>query len=354
MKLQALKMQNIMEAIQMNELLIPLDEKAVLFALKDANILVDMLDQIKCIATEDVFDMTDPASRKDCASVAAKVAKCKTFIDDKVGKSAVADMKAQCKVIDEKRKFARDSLDYLKAEIRQPLNEYEQIEKDRIAECERTLEEIKQGAVELHDNIETVKKSIERIEAIDTDSLAEYGPEALIAKSDTLIALDKKLADIQTRDSEKAELDKLRKQQLENEAKERERNAYEAATKKAEEDAADRVREAEEATKRAEQATEQARLKALSDAALAESAAEHRIEQAAQAERNKQAAKEKQEADEMALRLRNKEHMRKINNEALECLIRVKNVSENISEDMAKDIIAAIIKGEIKHININY
>ncbi|MCP5091236.1 MAG: hypothetical protein GY949_09965, partial [Gammaproteobacteria bacterium] len=85
-----------------------------------------------------VFDMTTAKGRKEVASVAARVASSKTYLDG-LGKDFVAGIKAQAKEVDVRRKNIRDSLDALKEEVRQPLTEFEEIERGRIAEHESLL-----------------------------------------------------------------------------------------------------------------------------------------------------------------------------------------------------------------------
>ena len=54
--------------------------------------------------------------RKHFASVAYKVARSKTYIDD-LGKNLVADAKKQISLVDAERKSIKDQLDLLKSEI---------------------------------------------------------------------------------------------------------------------------------------------------------------------------------------------------------------------------------------------
>jgi hypothetical protein len=100
-----------------------------LFGSKSADVIIA---EIRKEALSFAPDLTTDASRKQIASVAAKVAKAKVAID-KIGKQLVDPIKAQAKVIDAERKHYKDELDALKEEVRSPLTEWEH-EQNRIEE----------------------------------------------------------------------------------------------------------------------------------------------------------------------------------------------------------------------------
>ncbi len=72
-------------------------------------------------------DLSTAKGRKEIASMAHKVAKSKTYLDE-LGKDLVAGQKATIKKVDGERKRMRDYLDNLKAEVRKPLTEWEEAE----------------------------------------------------------------------------------------------------------------------------------------------------------------------------------------------------------------------------------
>ena len=90
--------------------------------------LEELLRKIEKEATKDVPDVSTATSRKEIGSIAYKVARSKTILDD-VGKDFVAERKEAIKEIDAQRKKARDFLDKLKDKIRKPLDEWEAEEK---------------------------------------------------------------------------------------------------------------------------------------------------------------------------------------------------------------------------------
>jgi len=87
-----------------------------------------------------VADMTTAKGRKDIASIAYKVARTKTTLDD-LGKAEVAKLKDLPKKIDAGRKEAREFLDALAERYRKPLTDWEAEEKSRI-EAEELAREI--------------------------------------------------------------------------------------------------------------------------------------------------------------------------------------------------------------------
>jgi hypothetical protein len=69
-------------------------------------------------------------SRKAIASMAYKVSQSKTILDN-AGKDLVSEAKAKIKKIDMARKYSRDFLDSLRDEVRKPLTDWEEAEKEK-------------------------------------------------------------------------------------------------------------------------------------------------------------------------------------------------------------------------------
>lgn len=86
--------------------------------------MTKLLEGIESKVNAYTLDITSEQGRKDIASLAYKVTRSKTLIDD-LGKEVVADWKKKAKGIDGHRKIARDFLDNLKDKVRHPLNEWE-------------------------------------------------------------------------------------------------------------------------------------------------------------------------------------------------------------------------------------
>lgn len=84
------------------------------------------------------LDVTKPADRKAMNSLAYKIARSKTVLDD-TGKDLQADAKKIVDAINADRKLGRDRLEALQDEIKAPAVRFEQIEKDRVAAHEDAL-----------------------------------------------------------------------------------------------------------------------------------------------------------------------------------------------------------------------
>ncbi|MDX9896843.1 MAG: hypothetical protein RBS34_15445, partial [Desulfofustis sp.] len=96
------------------------------------NSLDRLLDRIEQEALSLVPDVSTAKGRGEIKSLAYKVAQSKTALDN-AGKQLVAEAKQKLAAVDAERKKARDRLDALKAQVRQPLTEWEQAEDRRVA-----------------------------------------------------------------------------------------------------------------------------------------------------------------------------------------------------------------------------
>ncbi len=88
-----------------------------------------------------VPDVTTRKGREAIASIAYKVARSKTALDN-VGKELVAELKEVPKKVDAERKRMRDLLDSWQAEVRQPLTDWEQREEMRKAKHQAGIDQI--------------------------------------------------------------------------------------------------------------------------------------------------------------------------------------------------------------------
>ncbi|WP_171858581.1 coiled-coil domain-containing protein [Citrobacter freundii] len=111
----------------------------------------EQLDQIIEAIEEEarslVPDVSTRKGRDAIASMAHKVARSKTYIDN-AGKDLVAELKALPKQIDESRRIVRERLDALKDEVRRPLTEWE-AEQERI-KAEEAMNAMHAEALEMN------------------------------------------------------------------------------------------------------------------------------------------------------------------------------------------------------------
>ena len=97
-----------------------------------------ILSAIRSEVLRDLPDTSTDKGRKEIAANAHKVAKSKVFLDN-LGKQLADDLNAKLKPINAERKLARDTLDDLKCEVRQPLTEWEQDQAQVKAKAEAVL-----------------------------------------------------------------------------------------------------------------------------------------------------------------------------------------------------------------------
>jgi len=272
-----------------------------------------------------VPDVSTRKGRDAIASMAHKVARSKTYIDN-AGKDLVAELKALPKQIDESRRIVRERLDALKDEVRRPLTEWE-------AEQERIKAE-----------------EAARIKAEEDRKQFETDHEMALLMDD---AFDRDREE-KRRLAEQAQRE--REEQLKHEAAEQAKREAEAKHKAEMEAAA--LREAEEKA-RAELAERQrieAEQRAQREAEAARQRAEQEKQAAIAAERRRQEeaeaarlAEQKRIADEEARRAADKEHRRTVNRRVIADLI-----AQGISEEFAQKAMLAIAGGKVQDAYIKY
>lgn len=333
-----------------------------------ANGLDPYLAHIRAEIDAFVPDVSTKKGRDAIASIAYKVAKSKTALDN-LGKDLVAELKEVPKKIDAERKRMRDTLDAWKDEVREPLTKFEKAEEDRVSSHKAKIQAIIDiGNFMIGGEPQPFGLLFSELELIKVDaSFEEFEAQAHREKEAAKSKLDRAFAEHQKRESEQAELEKLRAEAAAREQKDREeriaREAAENARIEAEKAAAaerQRIadeqarkdREAQEAIARAEREkleAENARLRQEQQAKEAAERAEQEKQRAIEAERKRQADAIAAEKAEEERRAKNKAHAKKVNNEALEDMLKA-----GCTEDCAKAIIAAIARGQIRNITINY
>lgn len=326
----------------------------------------NILDAIKKEANNQVADISTANGRAEIKSLAYKIAQTRSAID-KSGKELADKLNAQLKPINVERRKSKEALELLQAKIRKPLTDYEDKEKNRVAELENRLSVFESQGIEYHTSEEIIK--IHRdIEAIPIDaSWEEFQLRATDAKTNILAKLDALITNKKRFEDEVAELERLRKEEEARKQKERDERIAEEArqaeeerqklaieqAEKEKEEAAQRLIEqelqAEQAKKDSIEQAKKEKAEALKREESLKEQAKKEKEEAVQAEKNRvQAAKEKAEKAEKA-RAADVEHRRAINNEIIKAL-----ALEGLSESDGKVIIKAIVKGHIPNTKITY
>ncbi|MCF3482607.1 hypothetical protein GUL16_02670 [Stenotrophomonas maltophilia] len=312
----------------MSEALIPLESVNAVEVFTGGG-LDDLLARIRAEAVTLVPNVKTVAGRKEIASIAYKVSRSKTAIDD-AGKALVADLKKQTGDIDSARKKARDTLDALRDEVRKPLTDWEEeqarIERERVEAEERARAEAEAARL-----AEIARKE-----------------EEIRAREEAVRAAEE--AERQRAAAEQAERERVeREARLQAEAAENAKREAAAAVERAEREAREATERAAREAAEAEQRAKDAAEKAEREKAEAVAAAERRAqEEANRAERERQAKADAQRREDEA-RAADVEHRRSINRAAMAALI-----AQGISEDDAATVITAIVQGKVPAVAIRY
>lgn len=343
---------------------VPKDNALQVFSVENG--LDPYLQKIRAEIDGFVPDVTNRKGREAIASIAYKVARSKTALDN-VGKELVAELKELPKKIDAERKRMRDLLDTWQAEVRRPLTEWEEAEAARVERIQAQVSRL--GDTDVTDMpASEIRESIDNLEAHVIDArYEEFEPEAHRVKAASLTALRESLAKREQYEAEQAELARLRAEAATREQQEREeriaREAAERAQREAEakaqaerEAAAQRERDAQLAAERrelelklqAEQA-EREKLAAQQRADQAERDAAAKAEQAAQAERQRQADEQARADAEAKAREADRAHKGAILKAAKEAIMKT-----GITEDQAVAVVKLIAAGKVPSVSIQY
>ncbi|EDR8962356.1 hypothetical protein ACY65_000614 [Salmonella enterica subsp. enterica serovar Kiambu] len=296
-----------------------------------------IIEKIEKEARSLVPDVSTKKGRDAIASMAHKVARSKTYIDN-AGKDLVAELKALPKQIDESRRIARERLDALKDEVRRPLTEWE-------AEQERIKAE-----------------EAAKIKAEEDRKIFESDHEIALLMNE---AFDRELAEKKAEAERQriAHEEELKRQAAEQAKREAEEKAAAelAAAKKREEDAIAARAQAEllakQAQERADQEAKDAAAKAEAEKKAAIEAEQRKAQEEAdrikrEAEQKEAArlAEEKRIADEKAAREADVKHRKAVGTEIVNAL----TANTSISRDQAIEVLKAMMGGMVPRTQINY
>lgn len=295
-----------------------------------------------------VPDVSTRKGRDAIASMAHKVARSKTYIDN-AGKDLVAELKALPKQIDESRRIVRERLDALKDEVRRPLTEWE-------AEQERIKAEEAMNA--LHAEALVMNEEFDRQRA----AQIEADHEMALLMND---AFDRE-AKAKAEEAERQRIaheEELKRQAAEQAKREAEEKAAAelAAAKKREEDAIAAKAQAEllakQAQERAEQEAKDAQERTAKLAQEAREQAEREKQEAIAAEQRKaqekeaaRLAEEKRIAEEAVKREADVKHRKAVGTDIVKAL----TANSSISRDQAIEVLTALMNGLVPHTKINY
>ncbi|MGT5005412.1 hypothetical protein ACRWGL_19930 [Escherichia coli] len=293
-------------------------------------------------------DLTTKKGRDAIASMAHKVARSKTYIDN-AGKDLVAELKALPKQIDESRRIVRERLDALKDEVRRPLTEWE-VEQERI-KAEEEMNAWHVEALEMNEDIDRQRAAqieadhemaLLMNDAFDRDAKekAEEAERQRIAREEEL---KRQAAEQAKREAEeKAERERAesarREAELKLKAEQAERDRV-AAEQKAE-------REKKEAAERAEREKQEA---IVAEQRKAQEAAD-KVRRETEAKEAARLAEEKRIADEAAKREADVKHRKTVGTEIVNAL----TAHTNLTREQAIQVLTVLKDGLVPHTKIQY
>ncbi|HBS6395035.1 TPA: hypothetical protein MAM36_001204 [Klebsiella pneumoniae] len=317
--------------------LVVIEKKNAMAVFTNNDQLDSLIEAIEKEARSLVPDVTTKKGRDAIASMAHKVARSKTYIDN-AGKDLVAELKALPKQIDESRRVVRERLDALKDEVRRPLTEWE-------AEQERIKAE--EAMLALHVEALAMNEDFDRQLAARIESDHEM---ALLMND----AFDREQADKaaeaeRQRIAYEEEIKRLAAaaaaREVEQRAqREREEAAHREAVLKAQAEQAERDRI--EAMQKAE-ADKQAAIEAERRKAQEEA---DRIRREAEQREQARLAEEKRKADEQARREADVKHRKAVGTEIVKALL----ANTSLTRDQAIEVLTAVKDGRIPHTGISY
>lgn len=381
----------------------------------------EMIDKLEQEVANFKPDLSTEKGRKAIASFAHRISRAKVAMD-KMGLALTEEHRAVIDQVNAQRNNIKARMDALRDKARAPLDEYEEKLKARVEEYENNIKAIEALAVfttaATSAEIEKRRLALVDFRGIDWAEFADRATGVMLRIDHLLANLLEttlkaeadaaELAERRRQDEERAQRErdaeiarqaaeaariaaeqaaaaKLKAEQEERERAEREKQEAEeraaAEKQRAEKAEADAKAAAEQAARDAE-AAEARRVAEVAEAerqrkADAEAAEQRRIAEAEQAERDRvaaveaerkraadeQAAKEKREAEEKAKREADLEHKKKINNAAVDALVKAMIEASPHNDTpagiatgqiLAKAIVIAIASGKVPNVTISY
>ncbi|HID2903831.1 TPA: hypothetical protein ACXGJA_001985 [Klebsiella pneumoniae] len=316
--------------------LVVIEKKNAMAVFTNNDQLDPLIEAIEKEARSLVPDVTTKKGRDAIASMAHKVARSKTYIDN-AGKDLVAELKALPKQIDESRRVVRERLDALKDEVRRPLTEWE-AEQERI-KAEEAMNALHVEALAMNEEFD--RQLAARIES-------DHEMALLMNDAFDREQAEKKAEAERQRIAREEEIKRLAEEKAKREAAEQAQREIDAAAARereailAKERAEREQREAVERAEREKQAAVEAeRRKAQEEA--------DRIRREAEQREQARLAEEKRKAEEESRRAADVEHRRGINTAAVQALI-----NQGIPHEWAKACIIAVALGKVPATTIKY
>lgn len=329
-----------------------------------------LLDRIRKEVADFVPDLTTEKGRKAIKSLAYKVTRTKTALDE-AGKELNASKRAEIDAVDLVRRKVRSDLDELAETARKPLDDWEKAESERGAKIEQIIASMDTALIWPDECTSDYARSrLDEMNALefDADIFQEWLEIAIAKKMQTVIQIEAKITALEKSEADAAELEKLRAEKAERDEKDRlaaaqkaEREAERVAEENRKAEAsrieASRIADAEAAEAKRlsdiKEAEDRAAETARADAArVAQSAidaanAETKRLQDAETARQEQIASDERDRQK---REKDRAHMASVMGAAKTAMME----QSNVTEDQARAIVLAIKGGLIPNVSLAF
>ena len=302
------------------------------------------------------MDMSFTANRKSVSSMAHKIARSKTMLDE-AGKELTTKLKEMPKKVDAERKRMRELLDDWKEEVREPLTKWELAEEVRVNEIKSRIDSLDYSNSTILSNVNEIEAHLDILKNINIDdSFCEFKEKAESRKNKSILFLQEQLEKRILFEAEEAERNRIEKERLAEEERkaedvrlEREKRICEEAKRLAEKEADILANRAKQEYERRELELKYSAEKAKREALEAKEKSK-RIEEETE-KRIKLEADEKarKEQEELKKREEDRENRLKITKSIIDDFISI-----GFDLETSKKICSHIQSGDIAHVKVVY
>ncbi|MDQ6511965.1 hypothetical protein QQO22_06830 [Klebsiella pneumoniae] len=317
--------------------LVVIEKKNAMAVFTNNDQLDPLIEAIEKEARSLVPDVTTKKGRDAIASMAHKVARSKTYIDN-AGKDLVAELKALPKQIDESRRVVRERLDALKDEVRRPLTEWE-AEQERI-KAEEAMNALHAEALAMNEEFD--RQLAARIES-------DHEMALLMNDAFDREQAEKKAEAERQRIAREEEIKRLAEEKAKREAAEQAQREIDAAAAREREAILAKERDEREQREAAERAEREKQAAVEAERRKAQEEAD-RIRREAEQRELARLAEEKRKADEQASREADVKHRKAVGTEIVKALL----ANTSLTRDQAIEVLTAVKDGRIPHTGISY
>lgn len=344
------------------EVLMEINKETAIVLFQKEKGFEEILNKIKARVRSEIYDVTTEVGRTRIGSVGRQMGSIKARILD-MALLLTEEWRSQTAMVNAVKKHIAFELDGLRDEVLAPRDEFIKREKDRVKAHEDNLNEIFILGIDTQtDTSEQLKEKIDKLQKQDERDWEEFQTKADETRKVSILNLQLSYDLRKKAEDDAAELARLKDAEVARLKAEHEKQIADEAAARAKKEAEDKA--AEDARVIAQKALqdlkdETARAdKAEADKIAADKKAKADIVIAVEKAEQAQKDKQKQEADkafaEQSLRDADLEHRKKINNEALEEMLKHYNEATKNGKDGIKAIVAAIAQKLIPHVTIKY